>query len=302
MELSVMDKYNWIVTERFQEGKKFNQELCEDEIVTSSLYAVVDGSTDKSGLRYQWQDNTREGKDSAREVSSGKFAALHAGKIIKELQPGVPPVEVIDIISESLNIAILDQYPNIKDSDRPSCSVAIYDPMLKHIFKVGDCWHGYKLHDNSLTSHQHNIKIDSVLGDMRSLMIEALAKSGTPWTPSSGLLDQGRELIMPFLKIQGVFANTLHEYGYGDINGQCVPSEYIEIFDIPENVKEIVLATDGYPSIIIDENLSLSLAEDNLTYLIIKDPLCVSELKGNKGLLKDQLSYDDRSWLQLSKG
>jgi hypothetical protein len=297
MELSTIDSDDWAIVESFQEGKKFNQELCEDEIVTSSLYAVVDGSTDKSGLLYTWQ----EIDGSERQVSSGKFAALHTSKIIKGLTAGINPWEAVDIISESLNTEILLQYPDIKDINRPSCSIAVYDPQLNHIIKVGDCWHGYKTEDNSLTSLQHNIKIDSVLGTMRSLMLEALAKSGTPWNPASGNPDLGRELIMPFLKIQGIFANTLNEYGYGDINGQYVPEEYIEIFTLPEDVREIVLATDGYPEIIVDDSLSLTLAEENLAYLLIKDPLCISELKGNKGLLKDQLSYDDRSWLQLKR-
>jgi hypothetical protein len=58
---------------------------------------------------------------------------------------------------------------------------------------------------------------------------------------------------------------------------------------------ELVIASDGYPVI----ERSLARSEATLARLLAKDPWCVGELLGTKGVGPGQVSFDDRAYLRL---
>ncbi|WP_231954516.1 hypothetical protein [Actinoplanes derwentensis] len=64
---------------------------------------------------------------------------------------------------------------------------------------------------------------------------------------------------------------------------------------VPEDVTELVMASDGYPVI----GRTLAESESVLADLLERDPWCVRELAGTKGVLAGQTSFDDRAYLRL---
>ena len=109
--------------------------------------------------------------------------------------------------------------------------------------------------------------------------------------------DVGRAAIAPLLVRQGTFCNSPDggEWGYGAINGRRVPLELLSICPVPDNVTDLVIASDGYPRIFP----TLKASEHALAMLLAEDPLCIGPLRGTKGLTPGNHSYDDRAYLSL---
>jgi len=74
-----------------------------------------------------------------------------------------------------------------------------------------------------------------------------------------------------------------------------VPDSLIVVHPLPENVGQVILASDGYPDILP----TLVASEAHLARLLTRDPWCVNELRGTKGVAEGQISYDDRAYLRL---
>jgi hypothetical protein len=92
---------------------------------------------------------------------------------------------------------------------------------------------------------------------------------------------------------QGFLRNTLGPYGYAAVDGRPVPPSLVVVREVPAG--ELVIATDGYP--VIEPGLAGS--EAVLARLLERDPWCVAELRGTKGVLDGQVSFDDRAYLRL---
>jgi hypothetical protein len=60
-------------------------------------------------------------------------------------------------------------------------------------------------------------------------------------------------------------------------------------------VEDLVLASDGYPEILP----TLAETEARLAELLAEDPSCVGVLRGTKGVMAGQISFDDRAYLRL---
>ena len=101
--------------------------------------------------------------------------------------------------------------------------------------------------------------------------------------------------------MQGLWANRDEPFGYGVINGTPVPEKYIYRKEVSSLVKEIILVSDGYPHLIVNNNINFGESEENLAYLLSIDPLCVNQLQGKKGLIKNNLAHDDRTWLTITR-
>ena len=109
--------------------------------------------------------------------------------------------------------------------------------------------------------------------------------------------DDGRRFIEPLLAEQWRFRNLdpPGEYGFGALDGGQLPLSYIERIKVPERVRELVLATDGYPTAMP------SLAESRalLSCLVVADPLCIGPLRSTKGVARDAVSFDDRAFAHI---
>lgn len=256
-------------------GKNPDQALCEDVVVvTDQLVAVIDGDTDKSGFPVLSERGT---------MPSGRFAALVVADALERCTPGQAIELTVSEISSALGTATKGLAHHPSHLPRPAASVVVFDAALRVVWRVGDCH--FRI-DNEL--HKGSKLIDDVAATYRAAFLAAsFAEPGSP--------DTGREAILPLLQVQGALANNTGEFGYGVIDGRPVPPRFIEVFDIPDKTREIVLASDGYPTL----PESLSAAEAELGALLAIDPACTGPLRGTKGVVAGNSSFDDRAWVRL---
>lgn len=266
------------ILEQFVRGKHPDDGLCEDVVVaTDQLVAVVDGATDKAGLRFPTSDGASTG---------GRFAALLLAEELSTLEPGTPPRDAVAALSRALDAAIVAQAGQLPAYARPSASVVVYDHVLGRVWRVGDC--SFRL---DTSAHLGGKTIDRVTADFRAAYLATLDEAA----PADGT-DPGREVILPLLRRQADLANRPGEFGYGVLNGMPVPAEFIEQVVVDPSVRDLVLASDGYPTL----PGTLKDAEDNLRAALEADPQCVAELRSTKGLMAGLRSFDDRAWVRVS--
>ena len=155
---------------------------------------------------------------------------------------------------------------------------------------VGDC---QCMVDKTVYS---NLKpIDSVLSEIRSIFIQTELKLGKQ-VKELQANDSGRKFILPLLKRQPVFQNSITktEFTYGVIDGFKVPKSEIKVITL-SHPKKIILATDSYPRLFD----TLAQSENYLTKMLINDPLCFHTFKSTKGLKPGNSSFDDRAFLSI---
>lgn len=269
------------VLEQHVVGKHPDPLRCEDVIVVCDhVVAVIDGATDKTGTLI----STPEGN-----VTSGRFAALVLAEAVRTLPVGADPVTAVGILTAALGAAIEEACGEIEPHERPSASIVLLDASASLVWRVGDC--SFRIDEDVRVTTK---RIDRVTSDFRAAFLAA-ASAGQSGGESA-TSDPGREAILPLLRVQGYLANTPGEFGYGVLNGTWVPPEFIEVAQLPKGTREIVLASDGYPSL----PPTLHQAETELTELLALDPSCVGPLRSTKGLLPGMLSFDDRSWLRVA--
>lgn len=252
------------------------------------VYAVVDGATDKTGLRY-----TSRG----REVNSGLFAAETIADALADAPGDLEPAGLVAFAGAALAAARERQHPGLRREEYPSAALALLRRSTREALIVGDCRIGWTTRDGAHET-TGSVPPDEILPAVRSFVLTALAESGNPWDGTGD--DPGRGAIMPALRLQGVFANRVGRYGYSVMNGEPVPEELTVALDLTE-ARRIVLASDGYPQLVVGNRLTLEGAEKHLEALLADDPLCIGALMSTKGLRPGQRSFDDRTWLELGE-
>ena len=263
------------VVERSVTGKHEEEIRCEDRIfVGGGLVAVIDGATDKTGRQVQ----TAKGL-----VKSGRFAADVVAVALEDIEAGTEPAKAVSLLTAALDEGIRRSFGVVEPHERPAASVVVYDDVLRAVWRVGDC--PFRV-DGALYNEPK--RIDEVTADFRAAVLAAVGDYSIDRDP-------GRAAIEPLLRLQGSFANKLGEFGYGVIDGQAVPEEYIEVVAVQEDVRELVLASDGYPTL----PSTLADAEAELAVLLAEDPHCVGALRGTKGLTTGLRSFDDRAWVRV---
>ena len=148
-------------------------------------------------------------------------------------------------------------------------------------------------------SVQFQKETDNVLSNVRALLIHVALSQGTT---VAQLLehDTCREQIIPFLNQQALLQNSSYasDFTYYALDGiTTIPEEHIHIVPLLSSTKEIVLSSDGYPSL----KPTLQETEDYLTYILKEDPLCYTLFRSTKGLVKGNLSYDDRVYVRFTR-
>jgi hypothetical protein len=78
--------------------------------------------------------------------------------------------------------------------------------------------------------------------------------------------------------------------------GGQLPLAYVERIEVPGGAREIVLATDGYPTAMP----SLAESEAFLSGLLAADPLCIGPLRSTKGVARQASSFDDRAFVRVA--
>jgi len=103
------------------------------------------------------------------------------------------------------------------------------------------------------------------------------------------------DLIRPFIQMQPPIQNRLPEpHGYGVFYGSEACVSDVKVLSVPAGA-EVVLASDGYPTIADD----LRAKEAILHACLEADPLMIGRYPRVKGLSKGQVSFDDRSYVRF---
>lgn len=256
------------IIEQFILGKKNDPALCEDGIViTDNFIAVLDGVTSKSNRLFY-------GK-------SGGRAAMEAAKEVIET---APPITEKEILFRNVNNAIKALYDGDNNGEAAVC-LCVYSKFFGEIWSVGDCQ--YLINDAYYCDEK---EIDIIYSRVRAMILEKAERDGT--LPEDK--DPGRELIMPLLKNQHIFANGNGKYSYPLLNGRSFDTERIISAKVSEG-DTIIFATDGYPRLFP----TLEESEAYLSYVIKNDPTCSKIHLSTKGIEKGNLSFDDRAYVKF---
>lgn len=268
------------IIESFLKGKK-NDGSCEDELfVSEDFAAIIDGVTSKTNFTYEKQ-------------TTGKLAANLIKNVLRKLNK---KAKVEDFI-EQVNLSFEHFYKEVdfnfdKNKFGLQAMAVIYSNERREIWLIGDCQAVIK--HELVTNYK---KSDLVLEEMRSLIanIEIKEKNLTE-KEYFEQNDPAREYILPWVIDSHIFANNDDsEYGYSLLNGEDIPLSLIKIIRLDSTKQEVILASDGYPKLDNTLERSESRLQDNLT----KDQHCIHQYKSTKGIVQDQVSFDDRAYLRF---
>lgn len=259
----------------FSRGKHGDESRNEDLIVTAPpFFAVVDGATSKT----PWTG----------EKSPGQRVAGIVAATIRSFRADVDARDAVDLITRR----IAEQAPPAR-TERPAASAIVLSTRRDEVWAVGDGW---LVCDGVATRFSHEIERRAAAA--RAALLRAELRS----RPPSELLadDPGRAMILPLLRSEGVLANVDDgdPLAFGRLDGTPVPPSLVHVCALPAGWQRVVLASDGYPAMAA----SLDEAEALLAARIRDDPLMVDEPAATKGVLPGQVSFDDRTWLEIVRG
>lgn len=274
--------------ETFIEGKKEDINECEDGYVFTDDYVVViDGATAKTDKKYDG-------------VSSGKYMKDLVKEKVKEMDQGLGKEEFIRELESKVreHYKLKGWLESIKNtvSDRPTATLAIYSHSKKEVWLCGDAL-ALTTNGEEYDVFTNEKKIDKVTSEARKLINESVIYQGNT-RESLQEKDIGREYIKPMLSKQQIFQNNKDfdsDLNYAVLDGFECDLNKVKTIKIKDNVKEVILASDGYVTLLPTlEETELRLKED-----IEEDPLCLGILLSTKGLEKGNKSFDDRTYVRI---
>ncbi|GGP36539.1 hypothetical protein [Saccharothrix coeruleofusca] len=268
------------VLEQFVAGKAGDDEECEDSVVvTAHFVAVVDGATDKTGHRYDG-------------MTGGRLAMLTCLEAVRTAAPDVDAAGMVGRMSAALAARLPS---GVAPQERPAAAVGVYSAARREVWQVGDVayWH----RGLPPTGVRTLSAVDHFSAGVRAAVLTAELHRGVP-VEELARQDVGRAAIRDVLIRQGLFRNNAEagEWAYGAIDGSRVPKELVEVHAVAEGVRELVLASDGYPLIFP----TLAETERALRGLLADDPLCIGPLRSTKGLRPGHTSFDDRAYVRIA--
>jgi len=267
------------VVEQFVASKTGRPAQCEDGVVViGSFAAVIDGGTDKTGLRYSG-------------MTGGRYAMLACADALQSLNPDADCSAAIRWLTKT----VAERLPcGLSARERPEAVLTVYSQARREIWQVGDVgfWH-LGQPEGGVTGRK---LIDRYAADIRAAILHVELDKGVSQS-TLARSDPGRRAILDLLNEQAEFRNVLaaKELAYPAIDGCEVPAKLITVRRIPDSVTELVIASDGYPCILS----TLERSENLLSELLALDPLCIDKLRGTKGVTPGNLSFDDRAYLRL---
>ena len=129
---------------------------------------------------------------------------------------------------------------------------------------------------------------ENTLADLRSAVIDAVAGVNPEISPR--LLEKA---VREGLRIQPIYANRIHEFGFPCINGGQIPREYVTSFDRRRSeIETIELFSDGYFE--CPKGRTIVDWENHFQHVEAIDPKKLDEFRSTKGSSADQFS-DDRT-------
>ena len=272
------------VVEQFILGKKQDQNSCEDGIfVNDNFISIIDGATSHSGFEFNGKKTGKLICDIILEA----LACLAYNATIGEALLFINTY-IINWYKEN------GLYENFYSEPllQPSASVLIYSNYHRQLWLVGDstALYGSETLENSVPIDEMYIKI-------RLLLIDYLLSTGE--TVESLLeKDIARNVVSHITKRQPLIKNKVFnsKYDYAVIDGfNTPPAHLIKYVNVPLDINEICLSSDGYFKIFN----TLNETEKFLQHMKDVDPLRYKEFPFTKGFYKNQNGYDDRSYIRF---
>lgn len=265
------------IIEQSSIGKK-SQQACEDGLVaTPHFVAAIDGSTSKSHTNFH------------PTMTNGQFCMTLVRQYIQSMPADIDCPHFCQNIAAFIHFAYtrlgahldwLEKHP----TERMAASAAIFSKARHEVWLIGDCQClvDGKWHDNPKPYEQ-------LIAEMRSAYIRLQLKQGRK-SEDFQVHDDGRDFILPVLVDSCQYQNKT----FAVIDGFPMPIEQVRVIDVG-GASEIVLATDGYPTLLP----TLEQSEQALAQQLSADPLCIEHFKATKGLMKGNCSFDDRSYIRF---
>ena len=263
------------VAERRLEGKSGDPDACEDVIVvTDHFAAVIDGETDKTGLRFGGR-------------TGGRAAAELMAQVIEELDADADLDVCLARMTERLHSLVPDDAPAGR-LPPPSAVFALYSATRREVWRVGDV---AVIVDG--VAHEVDKPLDAIVGAGRAALLSALLAAGARQDDLRAD-DAGRKMMLPLLEHQHLFRNhPTSPYGFGAVDGREVPGRFRECFSVA-GAEWVALASDGYP----EPRPTLEESEEALARAL-RDPLRLHPSPATKAVLPGAVSYDDRAFLRI---
>lgn len=263
--------------EKFIQGKALDPSLCEDAIVLTDDFAVViDGASDKTGVRYDG-------------LLGGRFAAQSVARTFASLPADATMCAAVALISNRLATE-LSQQGRSSSAPPPVAVFVAYSRHRQEVWRLGDgSWR------NEQDTFRGTKKIDEITTQARVALVKSLLAEGKS-VEDLRVVDPGWEMVLPLLRRQYHFKNMSTEdpLAYGVIDGNPVPARFCEQWKIHSG-GEIILSSDGYPCLF----KSLSETEDYLHHCLQMDPLCIHAHPSVHRWIPGNHSFDDRAYLRL---
>ena len=267
------------IIEQYTEGKSTTTPSEDAVVVTASYAAVIDGATPKTTFRYPGGE------------TPGHLAARLLSDAVRSLPPDIDAEECTTRLTKALH------QDNVSPSNRPIASMVIYSESRREVWMIGDCQFGYIDEENTFRTMTNTKLIDKVLSEWRRDIILSYLNRGCMSAEEIAADDPGRRIIQHIITHQVRYQNakTPNRFNYTMLDGEPIPRHFIKVFQLPAEVHQLVLATDGYP--VLMQNLEES--EKILHRMLQEDPLCIGPLLATKGVRPGNKSNDDRTYLRL---
>lgn len=279
-------------------GKK-SQEACEDGmVVTDDFIAVIDGSTSKTPKHLN--PDMKNGRYAMMLISEYIREELKADASVDEFCQGVTAY-IYNKVYEKLGVEErLKEHPE----ERLTASAILYSRTRNEVWMVGDC---------------------------QAIIAGKLYENGKPYEEKIArkrveLIEQGlspaeaRKQIEPLL-IKAMLSGQNQTYTVIDgfpiyregvkvvsVSDSCSVQDSVPASDsvpcsgsasasdtIPFSSSEIVLASDGYPSL----EPTLAASEAALAEQIANDPQNIHSFIATKGIVEGNKSFDDRTYIRF---
>ena len=251
-------------------------------MVTNDFAAVVDGSTGKGTLRIRGKTTGRMAMELVCNALCGLPAESTAEQAVAVLTERIRRCHEENGLCEEAAR---------HSENRLTASAVIYSALRREVWMVGDC----QCRFNGKT-HGNPKAVDSLLAGIRADVLHYLLRKGHSIAALQER-DLGREWIFPYLKDQCSFQNAGNTgpWGYAVLDGFPVNMSRVRILPVPMDSEFLVLASDGYPSLAD----TLEASEARLARQLACDPLCIGTFRATKGLMRGNVSFDDRSYLRI---
>ena len=250
-------------------------------VVTTDFVAVIDGSTSKSTRRY------------SHFRSNGEYAMRLVSKYIRRMPKAISCQEFCTGVTRYVRrhyrqsqLATLEAHPE----DRLTASAVVFSRLNREIWMIGDC-------QALLIPDSGNGTLNAIYLDNPKPYEQELAEERAAIIAASddrqAFLDNdtARQAIIPHM------LQTMQQQNktYSVIDGFSIAMRHVRIVPLDFQPCQIVLASDGYPSLCP----TLAESEEKLEQQRLTDPLNIGTFKATKAFLPGYNSFDDRAYIRF---